>query len=70
MDEVRGAVPELGGGSVWLSVWKENRRAVRFYGKCGFRIAGSTVFQLGSDAQADHVMVLRLEDGPCDPRDR
>lgn len=60
MEAVRQGARDLGGGSVWLGVWTENRRAVRFYEKCGFRIIGSQTFLLGSDEQSDHVMVMPL----------
>lgn len=42
---------------LWLGVWKENARAIRFYEKQGFRISGTLLFQLGSDLQEDHLMV-------------
>jgi diamine N-acetyltransferase len=45
---------------LWLSVWKENPRAVRFYEKQGFRVAGSLPFSLGADVQEDHLMILPL----------
>jgi diamine N-acetyltransferase len=47
---------ELGGASVWLSVWERNARGIRFYAKCGFSDVGSKVFVVGSDRQTDRVM--------------
>lgn len=47
----------LGAGSLWLSVWTENPRAVAFYARQGFHIAGSADFWVGSDRQSDHIMV-------------
>ena len=47
----------LGAGSLWLSVWTENPRAVAFYAKHGFRIAGHADFWVGCDRQSDHIMV-------------
>lgn len=47
----------LGADSLWLSVWTENPRAVAFYAKHGFRIAGSADFWVGADRQSDHIMV-------------
>jgi ribosomal protein S18 acetylase RimI-like enzyme len=43
-------------GSVWLSVFSGNRRAISFYEKWGFRIAGTQNFLVGSDPQKDHLM--------------
>lgn len=41
---------------MWLGVWEYNPRAQRFYGKNGFRVVGSHVFQLGEDSQTDLLM--------------
>jgi diamine N-acetyltransferase len=45
---------------MWLGVWEYNPRAQRFYEKNGFRVVGSHVFQLGSDAQTDLLMQREL----------
>lgn len=45
-----------GNDVMWLGVWEYNPRAKRFYEKNGFRVVGSHVFQLGSDAQTDLLM--------------
>ena len=45
---------------VWLGVWKENHRAIRFYGKNGFEIFGKHDFVLGKDVQTDLLMKLKL----------
>ena len=57
MDRVHEAAHELGGASVWLSVWERNPRAIAFYGKCGFVDVGSTDFFVGRDRQKDRVMI-------------
>ncbi len=49
-----------GGRTLWLSVWRENPRAIAFYRKAGFRLAGATSFRLGSQIQDDHVMAMDL----------
>jgi ribosomal protein S18 acetylase RimI-like enzyme len=54
------AAAELGGRSIWLSVWERNPRAIAFYTKSGFRDVGSTVFVLGSDRQNDRVMAREI----------
>lgn len=45
---------------IWLGVWQENRKAVRFYERWGFHIIGSREFRLGSDLQQDYVMERAL----------
>ena len=46
--------------TMWLGVWEHNFRAQKFYEKLGFARVGSHVFQLGSDAQTDWVMEMKL----------
>ncbi|PJJ48113.1 GNAT family N-acetyltransferase [Hymenobacter chitinivorans] len=41
---------------VWLGVWEENPRAIRFYQKNGFVEFGRHVFTLGDEAQTDILM--------------
>ena len=45
---------------VWLGVWEENHRAIRFYEKNGFEIFGKHDFVLGEDVQIDLLMKLNL----------
>jgi ribosomal protein S18 acetylase RimI-like enzyme len=47
---------------VWLGVWEENPRAIRFYQKNGFVEFDKHIFTLGDDAQTDIMMKLRLTD--------
>jgi ribosomal protein S18 acetylase RimI-like enzyme len=56
---VRTAI-SAGGRTLWLGVWEHNERAIAFYTKCGFRVAGTQPFVLGSDLQTDLVMLDRL----------
>lgn len=60
MDECFNLARELGRDVMWLGVWEFNPRAQRFYEKNGFRIVGSHIFQLGSDAQTDLLMRKNL----------
>lgn len=46
--------------SVWLGVWEENHRALRFYEKNGFEVFGTHTFVLGSDTQTDLMMKLKM----------
>ena len=45
---------------VWLGVWEENHRAIKFYEKNGFEIFGKHDFVLGKDVQTDLLMKLKL----------
>ncbi len=45
---------------VWLGVWEENKRAIRFYRKYGFEAFDTHIFHLGDDAQTDLLMKLEL----------
>lgn len=51
---------ELNVNRVWLGVWEENKRAIRFYEKNGFSIFDQHVFVLGTDEQTDLLMEKRL----------
>ena len=41
---------------LWLGVWEENHRALKFYKKNGFEIFGKHDFVLGEDVQTDLLM--------------
>ena len=45
---------------IWLSVWEENLRAIRFYKKNGFVPFDKHIFKLGNDEQSDIIMKLEL----------
>lgn len=51
---------ELGASYVWLGVWEENPRAIRFYEKNGFVEFDRHLFKLGDDEQTDIMMKLTL----------
>jgi len=46
---------------VWLGVWEQNLRAIRFYKKNGFVEFNKHVFILGGDEQTDIMMKLKLD---------
>lgn len=56
MTAVRDAARQEGATYLWLTVWKENPRAVSFYRKCGLETVGETTFLLGDDPQVDWLM--------------
>ncbi|UGU16756.1 GNAT family N-acetyltransferase [Sinomicrobium kalidii] len=45
---------------VWLGVWEENPRAIRFYEKNGFVEFDKHIFKLGDDEQTDIMMKLQM----------
>jgi len=52
-----------GGQTLWLWVWEQNPRAIRFYEKCGFTDVGSHPFVMGSEVQTDRVMARGIVRG-------
>lgn len=46
----------LGATGIWLAVWEQNRRAMAFYEKHGFRRVGRQAFKLLEQLQCDVVM--------------
>ena len=46
---------------IWLGVWEENPRAIRFYEKNGFVAFDKHIFRLGDDEQTDIMMKKKLE---------
>lgn len=45
---------------LWLGVWEENERAIKFYEKWGFKHVGDHTFILGEDVQKDLTIELNL----------
>ena len=48
--------------TLWLAVWEINDRAISFYRKSGFSMAGRQGFPIGNEVQTDHVMAKTLAD--------
>jgi diamine N-acetyltransferase len=46
--------------TMWLGVWEQNPRAIRFYQKHGFTEVGRQIFVVGSDEQHDLVLARSL----------
>ena len=46
---------------VWLGVWENNIKAIRFYENYGFEVFDSHIFTIGTDHQTDLLMKLALE---------
>jgi diamine N-acetyltransferase len=60
LDKALERAAQAGMRYVWLGVWEENRRAIRFYEKNGFVLFDKHIFQLGDDAQTDWMMRKNL----------
>lgn len=46
--------------TIWLGVWEQNPRAVRFYEKNGFTVFGEHPYMMGKDEQIDLLMRFDL----------
>ena len=62
MDWVLAEARARGAGEVFLSVFTENPRAIRFYERYGFEPAGRYAFMVGDQADEDQIMRLRLRE--------
>lgn len=60
IDEAIKIAKQSGADSIWLGVWEENQRALRFYAKNGFQAFDKHVFTLGNDEQTDLLMQLEI----------
>jgi ribosomal protein S18 acetylase RimI-like enzyme len=47
------AATQVGHDVAWLSVWRHNARAIRFYEKAGFVPAGEVTFRFGGEDELD-----------------
>jgi diamine N-acetyltransferase len=61
MDACADEARHRGGRTLWLGVWDQNPRAIRFYTKWGFEDVGGQTFMLGDDPQQDRVLSHSLE---------
>jgi ribosomal protein S18 acetylase RimI-like enzyme len=60
MEECISIAKKLGFDSIWLSVWQENKVAIDFYKKWGFKIIGYKKFIIGKEVNDDFVMGLKF----------
>jgi diamine N-acetyltransferase len=60
MRAVEATAERDGHDDVWLAVWENNARAIRFYQKHGFARVGEQQFRLGADVQSDWLMARTL----------
>ncbi|MGJ1319163.1 N-acetyltransferase family protein [Sphingobacterium spiritivorum] len=59
-DKAIQVAQEKNASYVWLGVWEENPRAIRFYKKNGFVEFDKHIFRLGDEEQTDIMMKLQL----------
>ena len=60
MRRVESEAYRRGRRTLWLGVWEHNERAKVFYHKNGFIDVGSHVFMVGTDSQADRILIRHL----------
>ncbi len=60
MAEVLARAEAAGHDGVWLQVWEQNPRALRFYAKAGFRDAGGATYRIGQQVDRDRLLVHAL----------
>ncbi|MFV8393165.1 GNAT family N-acetyltransferase [Flavobacterium sp. LB2P6] len=60
LDKVKNIAQHTGVAFIWLGVWEENHRALRFYTKNGFIVFDKHVFTLGNDEQTDLLMQFQI----------
>ena len=57
MKEVLAIAANRWQGPMWLTVFSGNDRAISFYKRWGFQIAGTQIFTVGADGQKDYLML-------------
>jgi ribosomal protein S18 acetylase RimI-like enzyme len=60
LDEAIKIAHETNIDSIWLGVWEENHKALRFYTKNGFVEFDKHIFILGDEVQTDLLMQLEI----------
>lgn len=61
LNEARKIAKNNGIDHIWLGVWEENQKALRFYTKNGFVVFDQHVFTMGNDKQTDLLMKLIIQ---------
>jgi ribosomal protein S18 acetylase RimI-like enzyme len=60
LEEVKKIAQTTGVDYIWLGVWEENHKALRFYTKNEFVVFDKHVFMMGNDEQTDLLMQFRI----------
>lgn len=61
LEKVKELAQSLDKDYIWLGVWEENTRAIRFYEGLGFIKFGTHPYYIGKDKQTDWLMKLELD---------
>lgn len=61
IDQTISHARTAGHASLWLGVYPENARAIRFYQKCGFVKMGQHEFKVGDQVDMDDIMAVRVD---------
>jgi ribosomal protein S18 acetylase RimI-like enzyme len=62
LEEVKKIAQTTGVDYIWLGVWEENHKALRFYTKNGFVVFDKHVFIMGNDEQTDLLMRFEIHE--------
>ena len=60
MAAVLAQAVKAGHDGLWLQVWEQNPRAIRFYAKAGFLDVGGATYHIGHQVDRDRVLVHAL----------
>ncbi len=60
MKAVLAQATAAGHDGLWLQVWEQNPRALRFYAKAGFTDAGGASYRIGNQVDRDRLLVHAL----------
>ncbi len=60
MSAVLSHAATAGHDGVWLQVWEQNPRAIRFYAKEGFQDVGGASYRIGEQVDRDRLLVHTL----------
>jgi diamine N-acetyltransferase len=60
MEECTRECRRRGHDVLWLGVWEQNRKAIAFYERWGFRHVGFELFNVGGDKQRDAILTLPM----------
>ncbi|MFV8377953.1 GNAT family N-acetyltransferase [Flavobacterium sp. LB3R33] len=61
LNEVKKIGQNINVDYIWLGVWEENHRALRFYTKNSFVVFDKHVFMMGNEKQTDLLMQLLIK---------
>lgn len=60
-EKAREVAKRMDANYIWLGVWEQNAKAIKFYTKNGFIGFDKHIFRIGNDEQTDIMMKLQLK---------